>query len=174
MTDTSSFRHPSTTKRVHLIAGELIEKGINTAAIHRLIYDNNSQERVKFLGYALAEKLIVIPEYKTAYFAITKEELKKFHSKTGDTEGLVNFALSLKDIVLGAVFIDRVEAIKISFRSIGDFSVNELSKTYFNGGGHKNAAGGISYDSLEKTIEKFVSILPLYKEKINQINKNEF
>lgn len=173
MTDTSSFRHPSTTKKVHEIAGVLIEKGINTSAIHRLIYDNNSESRLRLLGYVLLEKIIILPEYKTAYVALTATELKRFDSKTGDTEGLVNFLLSIKDIVFAVILIDRTEAVKLSFRSIGDFSVNSLSKNHFSGGGHKNAAGGISHESLEKTVEKFLSVLPLYKEQLDQLNKHQ-
>ncbi len=173
MTDTSSFRHPSTTKKVHEIAGVLIEKGINTSAIHRLIYDNNSENRLRLLGYVLLEKIIILPEYKTAYVALTAAELKRFDSKTGDTEGLVNFLLSIKNIVLAVILIDRTEAVKLSFRSIGDFSVNSLSKNHFSGGGHKNAAGGISHESLEKTVEKFLSVLPLYKEQLDQLNKDQ-
>lgn len=173
MTDTSSFRHPSTTKKVHEIAGVLIEKGINTSAIHRLIYDTNSESRLRLLGYVLLEKIIILPEYKTAYVALTAAELKRFDSKTGDTEGLVNFLLSIKDIVFAVILIDRTEAVKLSFRSIGDFSVNSLSKNHFSGGGHKNAAGGISHESLEKTVEKFLSVLPLYKEQLDQLNKDQ-
>ncbi len=165
MTDTGSFKHPNTTKNVFMVCADLIGKGADTAKVAKLIYDTNSVERVKFLGYALNEKLKILPKYNTAYFAITESELKKFKSKTGDTEGLVNYALSITGIKLAAVIIDRTEAVKISFRSVGDFSVNEFARKNFEGGGHKNAAGGISYLTLDETVEKF--------EKLLEENKNE-
>lgn len=164
MTDTGNFKHPNTTKNVFLVCSDLIEKGADTAKVAKLIYDTNSVDRVKFLGYALNEKLKILPEFNTAYFAITADELKRFNSKTGDTEGLVNYALSIKGIKLAAVIIDRTVAIKISFRSVGDFSVNEFARKNFEGGGHKNAAGGISYETLEATVEKFEKLLIENKE----------
>jgi phosphoesterase RecJ-like protein len=166
MTDTGSFRHPSTSRNVHLIIAELISIGVNTAKVHRLIYDNHTLTRLRFLGYALKDKLVVHPEYNTAYIAITQEELKQFDSKTGDTEGLVNFALSIEGIVFAALIIDRGQAIKISFRSVGDFSVNDFARNHFHGGGHHNAAGGISFDSLPATLAKFESLLPQYSQEL--------
>lgn len=171
MTDTGGFKHNNTTKNVHLITAELIDLKADNAKVAKLIYDNNSLDRLKFTGYALSEKLKVLPELRTAYFAITAEELKRFNSKTGDTEGLVNFALSIEGIVLAAVIIDRTEAVKISFRSAGDFSVNEFSRNHFEGGGHRNASGGKSNLTLEQTVDKFLSILPQYKEQLNQTFK---
>jgi phosphoesterase RecJ-like protein len=165
MTDTGSFKHPNTTKNVFAVCADLIDKGADVAKVAKLIYDTNSVNRVKFLGYALNEKLKIITELNTAYFAITAKDLQKFNSKTGDTEGLVNYALSIEGIKFAAVIIDRTEAIKISFRSVGDFSVNEFARKNFEGGGHKNAAGGISYLSLEDTVKKFEDLL--------QENKNE-
>jgi bifunctional oligoribonuclease and PAP phosphatase NrnA len=167
MTDTGSFKHPNTTKNVFMVCADLIDKGADTAKVAKLIYDTNSIDRVKFLGYALNEKLRILPEYNTAYFAITDKELKKFNSKTGDTEGLVNYALSIEGINLAAVIIDRTEAIKISFRSVGDFSVNEFARKNFEGGGHKNAAGGISYLTLEETVNKFEGLLEENKNKLS-------
>ena len=166
MTDTGSFRHPSTSRNVHLIIAELIGAGVNTARVHRLIYDNHTLTRLRFLGYALKDKLVVHPEYNTAYIAITQDELKEYDSRTGDTEGLVNFALSIEGIVFAALIIDRGVAVKMSFRSVGDFSVNEFARAHFNGGGHHNAAGGISYDGLAATVAKFESLLPQYQEQL--------
>jgi bifunctional oligoribonuclease and PAP phosphatase NrnA len=173
MTDTGSFRHNSTSKRVHEIVAELIEIGIDNSYVHRLIFDNNSEDKVKFLGYALSQKLTVLKELNTAYFVITADDLKKFSSKTGDTEGLVNFGLSIENIVFAAVIIEREDAVKMSFRSIGDFSVNEFARKYFQGGGHKNAAGGISKTSLEETEKQFLSALDAYKETLKNINKSK-
>ncbi|QCR23658.1 bifunctional oligoribonuclease/PAP phosphatase NrnA [Pontibacter sp. SGAir0037] len=166
MTDTGSFRHPSTSKNVHLIIADLLHIGVNTSNIHRLIYDSSSELRLRFLGYALKDKLVVRHEYNTAYIAISADDLKAYDSKTGDTEGLVNFALSIEGIVFAAVIIDRVQAVKISFRSVGDFSVNEFSRKHFNGGGHRNAAGGMSLESLDATVAKFESLLPQYKDQL--------
>ncbi|GAB2956390.1 bifunctional oligoribonuclease/PAP phosphatase NrnA [Hymenobacter coalescens] len=166
MTDTGSFRHPSTSRNVHMIIAELLDAGINLSAVHRRIYDSHSEERLRFLGFVLKDKLTVLREYNTAYIAITADELKQYHSKTGDTEGLVNFALSIEGIVFAAILIDRVQSVKISFRSVGDFSVSEFSRRHFNGGGHHNAAGGISYESLEPTVQKFLSLLPDYQAQL--------
>jgi phosphoesterase RecJ-like protein len=173
MTDTGSFRHPSTNREVHLIIAELINLAVDISKIHRLIYDNNTEVRLKFLGYALLNKLKVLPEVYTSYIAISAEELKMFDSQTGDTEGLVNYALSLEGVVMAAVIIEREDAIKISFRSKGEFSVNEFARKHFEGGGHRNAAGGKSSLSLEETVKKFVDVLPAYKEELYQYYKTE-
>jgi phosphoesterase RecJ-like protein len=166
MTDTGSFRFDSSTKEVHRIAGELIEKGIEVNHLHRKIFDANSFERMQFLGFALGQKLVHLPEYKIAYFAISKEELEKYSNKNGDTEGIVNYGLSIKDVVMAAIFIEREDLVKISFRSVDNFSVSELARTHFDGGGHKNAAGGRSNESLDATVHKFLNLLPDYKEKL--------
>jgi phosphoesterase RecJ-like protein len=163
MTDTGGFRHSNTTKNVHEVVANLIQLGANNSNVAKKIYDNNSLDRLKFLGYALSEKLIVLPEYSTAYFAITNEELSKYNSRTGDTEGLVNYALSLQGIVFAALFTDRNEAIKMSFRSIGEFPANEIASKFFNGGGHRNAAGGKTEISLDETVNRFKGVLPAYK-----------
>ncbi|MFK7782479.1 bifunctional oligoribonuclease/PAP phosphatase NrnA [Psychroserpens sp.] len=168
MTDTGSFRFPSTTSNTHAIIGELIEKGANNSEIHNNIYDTNSYARLQLLGRALSN-LKVIPEYRTAYITLTQEELNKFDFKKGDTEGFVNYGLSLKGIIFAAIFIEshQDDIIKISLRSKGAFSVNELSRSHFNGGGHTNAAGGRSELNMTETIDKFISILPKYKQDLN-------
>ncbi len=130
MTDTGSFRHPSTSRNVHLIIAELLDAGIDLSSVHRRIYDSHSEMRLRFLGFVLKDKLVVLPEYNTAYIAITQDELRQYQSKTGDTEGLVNFALSIEGVVFAAVLIDRGQAVKISFRSVGAFrSMNSLVST---------------------------------------------
>lgn len=169
MTDTASFRHSNTTKRVHMISADLIEIGVDTNRIQRLVYDTNTEIKLRFLGFALSEKMVVLPEFHTVYFAISADELKRFNSQTGDTEGLVNYGLSIEGIVLSAVIIDRTEIIRMSFRSVGDFSVNDFARKHFDGGGHKNAAGGNSNLSLEETVQKFVSLLPLYKDGLKKV-----
>lgn len=164
MTDTGSFRFPSTSKKVHLILAELMDYDIDNAKVHRLVYDNNRIEKLNFLGYALSEKLKYLPEYNTAYISLSKEELERFDYQTGDSEGLVNYALSLKNVVFSALIIEKDGMIKFSFRSIGDFDVNEYAKKYFNGGGHKNAAGGRLDCSLEEAVAKFEGSLDAYRE----------
>lgn len=168
MTDTGSFRHPSTSSRVHRIVAELIDRGADVSRVSKRIYDNNSVDRLKFLGFAFSRRLEVIPDLNVAYFAISKEDLSKFNSQNGDTEGLVNFALSIKGVSMAATIIEGDGKVKLSFRSIGDFSVNQFSKDNFEGGGHKNAAGGVSRESLEATVEKFKNALPRYKKDLNK------
>jgi len=166
MTDTGSFRHPSTSRNVHLIIAELLNANIDLASVHRRIYDSHSEIRLRFLGYILKDKLTVLREFNTAYIAVTKEELREYESKTGDTEGLVNYALSIEGITLAAVFIDRSSAVKISFRSVGTFSVADFSRNHFEGGGHHNASGGVSHESLDATVARFVSLLPQYQAQL--------
>jgi len=169
MTDTGSFRFPATTSRTHQVIGHLIDKGANNSEIHNHIYDTNSYSRLQLLGRAL-QNLKVIPELRTAYISLSQAELDEFNFKKGDTEGFVNYALSLKGIIFAAIFIESQQdkIIKISLRSTGAFSVNELSRTHFNGGGHTNAAGGRSDDDMATTLEKFISILPQYKNELSQ------
>lgn len=167
MTDTGSFKHSNTTVNVHKITAKLMEKGADNAKVAKLVYDTNSVERLKFIGFALSERLVILSKYKTAYFAISEEDLIRFKSRTGDTEGLVNYALSIKGIVMAALIIERDGEVKLSFRSIGEFPVNEIAKDFFEGGGHRNAAGGKSNLSLDDTVKKLISILPQYKEQLN-------
>ncbi|WP_179352597.1 DHH family phosphoesterase [Winogradskyella vidalii] len=168
MTDTGSFRFPATTSKTHHILANLIDKGANNSQIHNNIYDTNSYSRLQLLGRAM-QNLKVIPELRTAYMTLTQAELDKFNFKKGDTEGFVNYALSLKGIIFAAIFIENTQdkIIKISLRSKGTFSVNELSRAYFNGGGHTNAAGGRSEEDMPTTINKFISILPHYKQDLS-------
>lgn len=168
MTDSGSFRFPSTSAEVHRIIADLIERGANNSRIHELIYDTNSENRLKFLGHILSQKMFVLPEINTAYIYIDQEELKKYQIVTGDTEGIVNYALSINGIRFAILVVDRGEARKLSFRSKGEFPANEVAKKYFEGGGHRNAAGGISFLSLAETVEKIKNILPEYEEMLKQ------
>lgn len=163
MTDSGSFRFPTTTPQVHHIVADLIARGAENAKIHQLVYDNFSESRLRFLGYCLLNKLEVFPIYNTALISVTSDELKKFGIDTGDTEGLVNYALTINGIRLAALIIERKDKVKLSLRSTGDFPANEICKKYFNGGGHRNAAGGVSEKTLEEVITEFKSILPDYK-----------
>ena len=168
MTDTGSFRFRSTTSKTHRIIADLIDKGAQNDKIHNNVYDANSYGRLLLLGQALSN-LQILPEYKTAFITLTEAEKKKFDFQKGDTEGVVNYALSLKDIIFAAIFIEDTEQqiIKISFRSKGKFSVNKFARTYFNGGGHDNAAGGRFDGSMEEVTENFKSLLPKYIEELN-------
>jgi bifunctional oligoribonuclease and PAP phosphatase NrnA len=166
LTDTGSFKYDSTSAEVHRIAGELITIGINPNRIFRNLFDNNTFDRLQFLGYVLSQKMVYLPEYRTCYFYVSESELQKYNSKSGDTEGIVNYALSMAGVVLAAIFIEKDGIIKISFRSVDDFSVSELSRDNFSGGGHKNAAGGRSTLGLAETVQKFLNLLPDYKNKL--------
>ncbi|XOV93027.1 MAG: bifunctional oligoribonuclease/PAP phosphatase NrnA [Bacteroidota bacterium] len=159
MTDTGSFKHSSTTSKTHRIVASLIDAGADTNKVNRAIYDTNSLNRLRFIGYALMEKLVVLDKVKVGYFVITAEEHERFHLKSGDTEGLVNYALSIKGVEMAAIIMERNEEIKLSFRSVGDRAVNTFAAKYFDGGGHKNAAGGHSNKSLEETVKKFKRLI---------------
>lgn len=160
VTDSGSFKFPKTTAKTHRIVGELIDAGINNSEIHHLLFNNNSYESLQLLGKAL-QNMKVFKPYKTSYITLTQEELDQFHFKKGDTEGIVNYGLSIKNVILTAIFIENKEEgiIKISLRSTGDFDVNELARLHFNGGGHINAAGGKSFDSMKETILRFEEIV---------------
>ena len=159
MTDTGSFKYSNTTAKIHRTIAELIEMGADVSKVSRLIYDTNSLHRLKFMGHVLAERLQVDEENRIAYFVIGEDDFKDFKLKQGDTEGLVNYALSIKNIVVAAIIIERNNEIKLSFRSIGNFAVNKFAENYFNGGGHKNAAGGLSNLSLSATKKKFKELI---------------
>jgi len=160
MTDSGSFRYPSTTSTTHRIVADLIDLGVNNSEIHNLVFDDNSFNRLQLLGRAL-QNMKVFPEYKTAYTTLSQNELDEFHYKKGDTEGFVNYGLTIKGINFAAIFIENRDenSIKISFRSQGTFDVNQFSIENFNGGGHINAAGGKSTLSMEETTKKFENLL---------------
>lgn len=163
MTDSGSFRFRTTTSAVHHLVADLIDRGAENWRIHELVYDNFSENRLRFLGNCLLNKLEVLKEFNTAIITISKEELQKYHIETGDTEGIVNYALTINGVRLAALIVERPDSVKLSLRSTGEFPANEICKKYFNGGGHRNAAGGSSPESLENVLIKFKNILPEYK-----------
>ncbi len=167
MTDTGSFRFPSTTSTTHRIIANLIDNGANNSKIYNNVYDTNSYGRLQLLGRALSN-LVVIDKLKTAYIPLSQADLDEFNFQKGDTEGVVNYALSLKGIIFAVIFIEDTdqEIVKISLRSKGKFSVNKFAREHFNGGGHDNAAGGKSFVSLDSTISNFLRILPDYKKEL--------
>lgn len=166
ITDTGSFRYRATTSETHRIAAALMDKGINHTGIHDAIFSTNTLNRLRLLGYSISEKLKLFPELRTAYISLTAEELERFNYKTGDTEGVVNYALSIQNVKLAAMFTERNGEIRISFRSTAGFDVNAFARKHFNGGGHNMAAGGKSDSSLEETIQKFESLLNAYQSEL--------
>lgn len=168
MTDTGSFKYRSTTSRTHRVVAELIDRGARNTEIHSQVFDTNSPARMHLLGRAL-EHLVILPEYRTAYISLSQEDLDAHDYKKGDTEGFVNYGLNIEHIIFALIFIENREEgiIKISLRSVGDFSVNEFAREHFSGGGHTNAAGGRSERDLEGTIAHFRDILTLYKSQLN-------
>jgi len=168
MTDTGSFKFRSTTSKTHEVAASLIDKGADNTKIHNYIYDTNSPSRLHLLGCAL-NNMVILQEYSTAYITMSQDELDKHNFQKGDTEGFVNYGLTLENIRFAVIFIENKEEgiIKISFRSEGDFSVNEFARAHFNGGGHDNAAGGKSDVTMIETTKRFVSLLDQYKDKLN-------
>jgi bifunctional oligoribonuclease and PAP phosphatase NrnA len=159
VTDTGSFRFASTSARVHRMVADLLDRGLKHEVIHQAIYDNFLENRLRFLGHSLLNRMEVYYEYNTAMIAIPYADLKRFDLQTGDTEGVVNFLLSIQGIKLAALIIDRHVEVKLSFRSKGDVDVNTFARKYFDGGGHFNAAGGHSSDSLERTVQRFVNAI---------------
>ncbi len=170
VTDTGSFRYSSTTATTHRVASHLIEHGIDNALIHQSLFDNNSAERLQLLGVAL-QNLVILKEFNTAYITITQDDLDKHNFQKGDTEGFVNYGLSVKNVKFAAIFIEnRQDKItKISFRSLGTFDVNQFARKYFDGGGHINAAGAKSNLSLDETVSYFISKLQDYKKELSNV-----
>ena len=160
LTDSGGFRFPKTTGTTHRIVAEFIDLGVENTEIPNLLFDNNSYDRLQLLGRAL-QNMKVFFDKKTSYISLSQKELDEFKYVKGDTEGIVNYGLTIKGIVFAAIFIEHRDEniIKISFRSQGEFDVNQFARDHFNGGGHINAAGGKSYDSLANTIKKFEHII---------------
>ena len=162
--DTASFSHNSARPGMYKIVAGLIELGANKDRINEVLFNTSSEERLRLLGYALSEKMEIFPEYHTAIISLNREELKKYNFKNGDTEGFVNYPLSIQGIIFSAFFMENEDKIKISFRSKGGFAVNQFSSDHFSGGGHFNAAGGESRLSLREAIQKLIDLLPDYAE----------
>ncbi len=167
MTDTGSFRFNSTSADVHRMVAKLKESGLDHSKVHENLFDNFMEGRFRFFGNTLLNRMEIFYEYNTALIAIPQKDLIKYNVKTGDTEGLVNFPLSIKGIKLAAVIIDRGDERKSSFRSKGGFDVNTFARKYFNGGGHFNAAGGRNTESLDEVVGKFKKAIKENKEELN-------
>ncbi len=161
MTDTGSFRFPATTASVHEMLADFKRRGLEHAIIHQYIYDSWSAERMRFLGYVLYQKMEVFDKQKISIIALSKEDQKKFAISTGDTEGMVNYPLSIEGIQLSVLLTEKKDEIRMSFRSKGAIDVSAFAATHFNGGGHFNAAGGRSTESLEQTVTRLKTLLDI-------------
>ena len=166
MADTGSFRFPAAAASVHRMVADLKDKGLEHTKVHENIYDSYHENRLRFIGHVLLNRMEVFYEYNTAIISIPKKDLLRYEIKTGDSEGLVNYPLSIMGIKMAALVIDRDEERKWSFRSKGDFDVNSFARKYFEGGGHFNASGGRSSDSIEKTVQRFIEAM---KENASQL-----
>lgn len=166
MADTGCFSFNSSNPETYHAVSDLLKYGIEKDKIYGEVYDNFSYNRMRLMGYCLNEKMQYLPEFRTAFISLSSAELKKYNFTVGDSEGFVNLPLSIKGVIFSALFIENKDRIRISFRSKGNFAVNKISAEHFNGGGHMNAAGGELFESLEKSVEKFVKLLPAYKNEL--------
>lgn len=167
VTDTGSFSFAANNEKTYLITAKLIEKGVDAEQVHRLIYDTFSEGRLRLLGYAISNNMIVWDDLHTAIIFLTKDDLIKHDYQVGDVEGVVNYPLMMEKVNMSILLTERDNVIRMSFRSKGEFSVNQLARNHFNGGGHRNAAGGRSYNTMEKTIEQIQKVLKDYKTELN-------
>ena len=159
ITDTGNFEHGAYSGSTFRVIADIIDYGIEKNRIFNLIYNNFSVDRLRLQGLALDKRMVVLPEFRTAYIFLSKSDLIEYNYNKGDTEGFVNIPLSIKGIDFTALFIEKDGFIKLSFRSKGNFSVSEFARKYFKGGGHLNAAGGEHSDTLENTVRYFLKTL---------------
>lgn len=168
MTDTGSFSYACNRFETFDIASKLIKTGIDVERIHRMVYDTYSESRMRLLGHCLKSNMKVLPQFATAYIWLTKEDLDEYNYQQGDTEGVVNYALSIQNVAVAALFTERDNRIRVSLRSKGEFSVNDFARAHFNGGGHRNAAGGDVFKTMTETLKWFESLLPEYSNEIHK------
>lgn len=170
ITDTGSFKY-ATSPKLFRIVSILMQHGVDNTGIQNRIHNSLTKKNLELLGYCLSERMEILEEFKTGIISLTKEDYERFDIQRGDTEGIVNYILKLKDVKFAAFITEQPKIVKLSLRSKGDFSVQEIAKKYFNGGGHKNASGGATYGTLSGTISKLKRILPDYKEALNEPNR---
>ncbi len=173
LTDTGSFSYNSNNPELYTIVSQLIMKGVDKDEISRKINNNFSEGRFRLLGFLLNEKLKIYPEIGAAMMCLRKEELGRFVYKTGDTEGFVNIPLSIKGVVFSVFIKEDVDRIRFSFRSQGDVEANKFAAAFFNGGGHKNAAGGTMFTSIEEALRNFEEKLPLIADELKREVKRQ-
>lgn len=167
MTDTGSFSYGMNDEKPYIMAADLVKSGIDDKWIHQQVYGNNTFNRLRLLGYALSEKLRVVESESWAYIYLEKHELERFDFRPGDNEGLVNYALSIKGIKAAVLMTEKQDLIRMSFRSKDDFAINTIARDYFNGGGHRNAAGGNSFVNMEATINKLRQVMAEYSKQFS-------
>lgn len=167
VTDTGSFSFAANKEKTYHITAELISKGVDAERVHRLIYDTFSEGRLRLLGHAISKNMIVWDELHTALIFLTRDDLEQFNYKVGDVEGVVNYPLMMEKVNMSVLLTERDNMIRMSFRSKGEFSVNLLAREHFNGGGHRNAAGGRSYTTMDNTIKEVKNVLGAYKHTLN-------
>jgi len=166
ITDTGSLTFSCNDPKLYLILSQLIKRGVDGENVHRLVYDNYEESRIHLLGLSLSQRLIILSEYATAYIYLSIEDLERYNYKIGDTEGFVNYGLTMKNVQLAVIFVQREQKIRISFRSKGNFDVNLFARKHFNGGGHRNAAAAYHVDTLENTLKYFEELLPEYQNQL--------
>jgi len=172
MTDTGSFSFACNRPETFEIAANLIKTGLDVEKVHRMVYDTYSESRMRLLGHCLSTNMKILPEHATAYIWLTKEDLEKYDYQQGDTEGVVNYALSIENVAVAALFTERDDRVRVSLRSKGEFSVNEFARAHFNGGGHRNAAGGDIFKNMPETLAWFETLLPDYSSEIHKSLSN--
>lgn len=168
LTDTGSFKF-STSPKLYRIVAELIETGVDDYKLQDLIFNSMREKHLRLLGHCLANRMEILDEYHTGIITLTKEDYTHFDIQRGDTEGIVNYLLRMKHIKMAAFITEQPNIVKLSLRSKGDFSVQEIAQQHFKGGGHRNAAGGASFIGLRNTVKKFKSLLPDYKEALEKV-----
>ncbi len=161
LTDTGSFKY-STSAKLFRIVADLIELGVDDYKLQDLIFNSLKEKHLRLLGHCLNNRMELLPQYKTGIITLTKEDYTEFDIQRGDTEGIVNYLLKIRDVKIAAFIMEQPTIVKISLRSKGDFSVQEIARKHFRGGGHKNASGGASFQSLSGTVKRFKDILPKY------------
>ncbi len=166
LTDTGSFRY-STSPKLFKIASKLLEAGVDDVMLQDVIFNSMDEKYLRLLGHCLRNRMEILEEYSTGIIWLNKEDYEVFDIQRGDTEGIVNYLLKLKTVKIAAFITEQPTIVKLSLRSKGDISVQEIAKKHFKGGGHKNASGGSSYSTLRGTINKLKQILPQYKEMIS-------
>lgn len=167
MTDTGSFSHSINRPQIFVAVAKLIQNGLDAVHAHQQVYDTFSEDRLRLLGHAISNRMQVFNEFSTAIITLNKDDLNRFNFQIGDTEGVVNYPLSMNNIKMSVLITEKKDQIRFSFRSKGSFSVHELAKNHFNGGGHANAAGGSSKTTFNEAVDQLIKVLPFYKNQLN-------
>ena len=166
LTDTGSFKY-STSSKLYRIVADLVDRGVDDVRLQDLIFNSLDEKNLRLLGHCLYNRMEILEEFHTGIITLTKEDYEKYSISRGDTEGIVNFMLKLKNVKVAAFIHEQPTITKLSLRSKGEFSVQEIAKMHFKGGGHRNASGGSSYAGLKATVKKFKSLLPNYKTQLD-------